>query len=69
MERDEYGMWTKNVYLKPGIYQYKFIVDGKWVEDQNNSNYINNAYGGTNSVLEIGKKDILNGKKESWQGA
>ncbi len=69
MKRDEYGMWTKNVLLKPGIYQYKFIVDGEWVEDQNNSNYINNAYGGTNSVLEIGKKDILNGKEESWQGA
>lgn len=54
MERDEYGMWTKNIFLKPGTYQYKFIVDGEWVEDQSNSNYINNAYGGNNSVLEIG---------------
>ena len=54
MERDEYGMWTKNIFLKPGTYQYKFIVDGEWVEDQSNSNYVNNAYGGNNSVLEIG---------------
>jgi len=54
MERDETGMWTKNVFLKPGTYQYKFIVDGEWVQDHNNSKYIDNAYGGTNSVLEIG---------------
>jgi chromosome partitioning protein len=54
MERDEYGTWTKNIVLKPGTYQYKFIVDGEWVEDHNNSKYINNAYGGNNSVLEIG---------------
>jgi len=54
MERDQYGTWTKNISLKPGTYQYRFIVDGEWVEDQNNSNYINNAYGGINSVLEIG---------------
>ncbi len=54
MVRDEYGMWTKNISLKPGTYQYKFIVDGKWVEDDNNSNYITNAFGGTNSILKIG---------------
>jgi len=53
MERDQYGTWTKNISLKPGTYQYRFIVDGEWVEDLNNLNYINNAYGGINSVLEI----------------
>ena len=54
MERDEYGMWTKNISLKPGTYQYKFIVDDEWVEDHNNSNCITNTYGGTNSILKIG---------------
>mgnify|MGYP001815321521 FL=1 len=53
MERDEYGTWTKSIILEPGTYQYKFVVDGEWVEDRNNTNYINNAYGGNNSVLEI----------------
>ncbi len=53
MERDEDGTWTKNISLKPGTYQYRFIVDGEWVEDHNNSNYIHNAFGGNNSVLEI----------------
>ena len=53
MERDEDGTWTKRIILEPGTYQYKFVVDGEWVEDRNNTNYINNAYGGNNSVLEI----------------
>ena len=53
MKRDEYGTWTKKISLRPGTYQYRFIVDGEWVEDHNNSNYIHNAYGGHNSVLEI----------------
>ena len=54
MERDEDGTWTKNIPLTPGTYQYRFIVDGEWVEDQNNSKYIHNVFGGINSVLEIG---------------
>ena len=53
MERDESGMWTKNISLKPGTYQYRFIVDDEWIEDHNNSNYVNNAYGGKNSVFKI----------------
>ena len=54
MERAEDGTWAKNIFLKPGTYQYRFIVDDEWIEDHTNSNYINNAYGGNNSVLEIG---------------
>jgi hypothetical protein len=54
MKRDEDGLWSKNISLKPGTYQYRFIVDGEWVEDRSNSNYIHNAYGGINSVLDIG---------------
>lgn len=58
MKRDEHGMWKKRIYLKPGTYEYKFIVDGSWVTDQNNTNYINNAYGDVNSVIKVGKKGI-----------
>jgi len=54
MERDQDGMWTKHISLRPGTYQYKFFVDGEWIEDSNNSKYVANAYGGNNSVLKIG---------------
>jgi chromosome partitioning protein len=54
MERDEQGMWTKHISFRPGTYQYKFYVDGEWIEDHNNSKSIANAYGGHNSILKIG---------------
>jgi len=53
MERKEDGTWTKNFFLPPGSYQYRFVVDGTWVEDTNNSKFIDNSYGGKNSVIEI----------------
>jgi len=54
MERDDSGTWTKHISLKPGTYEYRFIVDGEWIEDHANSNYVSNAYGDKNSVLKIG---------------
>jgi chromosome partitioning protein len=53
MERDERGTWTKRVHLKPGTYQYRFLVDGEWIEDRDNLSYVDNAYGGRNSIVEI----------------
>ena len=53
MERKKDGTWTKNFFLAPGSYQYKFVIDGKWVEDNNNSKVVENAFGGRNSVIEI----------------
>jgi chromosome partitioning protein len=53
MERKKDGTWTKNFFLAPGSYQYRFVVDGKWVEDNKNSKFVENAFGGKNSVIEI----------------
>jgi chromosome partitioning protein len=53
MDRHEDGSWSKEILLPPGVYQYKFLVDDEWVEDQNNPNRIEDPYGGRNSVLEI----------------
>jgi chromosome partitioning protein len=53
MERKDDGTWTKSYSLAPGSYQYRFVVDGIWVEDNNNTRFIDNSYGGKNSVIEI----------------
>jgi chromosome partitioning protein len=53
MERGEDGTWSKVVSLPPGTYQYKFVVDGKWVEDKENPHFIDDPFGGRNSVLEL----------------
>ncbi len=46
-------VWEKDVNLKPGKYEYKFIVDGNWVNDPNNSNKNWNSFGTENSIVEI----------------
>ena len=53
MERKKDGTWSKRIYLAPGTYQYRFLIDDVWVEDQNNSYQVDNSFGGKNSVLEI----------------
>ena len=47
------GIWWFPVYLKPGKYTYKFIVDGKWILDPSNTLWEDNEYGTGNSVLWI----------------
>jgi type 1 glutamine amidotransferase len=47
------GTWTFPIYLKPGKYTYKFIVDGKWILDPGNELWEENEYGTGNSVLWI----------------
>ena len=47
------GKWIFPIYLKPGKYTYKFIVDGKWILDPGNELWENNEYGSGNSVLWI----------------
>jgi 1,4-alpha-glucan branching enzyme len=45
--------WILPIYLKPGKYTYKFIVDGKWILDPDNKLFEENQYGTGNSVLWI----------------
>jgi len=47
------GKWELPVYLKPGKYLYKYIVDGKWITDPDNKLWEENEYGTGNSVLWI----------------
>jgi hypothetical protein len=47
------GKWTFPVYLSPGKYVYKLIVDGKWIIDPTNKLWEDNEYGTGNSVIWI----------------
>jgi chromosome partitioning protein len=46
------GVWQKLVPLKKGKYEYKFFVDGRWVNDPNNPDRAENEFG-ENSIVEI----------------
>lgn len=52
------GWWEAVLELEPGIYQYKFVVNGEeWVFDPNAFAYIDDGFGGKNSVIEVYKEN------------
>lgn len=51
-KKDSGGNWVIKVSLKPGRYEYKFVVDGSWINDPRSAT-VYNAFGTQNSILEI----------------
>jgi chromosome partitioning protein len=47
------GLWKKVLDIEPGEYEYRFIVDGVWMRDPSNRDYIRNEFGQENSLLII----------------
>jgi 1,4-alpha-glucan branching enzyme len=45
------GRWVANLPVKPGRYEYLFVVDGNWIPDPNAKETVQNPFGGQNSVL------------------
>src|SRR2546421_146725 len=45
------GRWVGNLPVKPGRYEYLFVVDGRWMPDPNAKETVQNPFGGQNSVL------------------
>lgn len=71
--------WVIALQIKPGEYEYKFIVDGNWIEDPENPSKVKNEYDGYNSVINVkipivfklygyheAKKVFLAGTFNSW---
>ncbi|PYS04419.1 MAG: hypothetical protein DMG15_16035 [Acidobacteria bacterium] len=52
------GIWTKVVPLGPGRYEYKYVVDGRWLEDPLNINVEPAPWGGHNSVVNLQESDV-----------
>lgn len=46
-------IWRKKLKLKPGRYEYQFVVDGQWWCDPANDNRVANPYCTENCVIEI----------------
>jgi chromosome partitioning protein len=47
------GKWEKRMKLNRGRYHYRFVVDGKWVDDENNPQKEMNPYGTMDSVKVV----------------
>lgn len=78
MEKTDKG-WAIRLKLSPGTYEYKFVVDGEWIQDPANGKKVRNEFWGFNSVVDVevdvpftlyGFKDaktvILSGDFNDW---
>ncbi len=52
-KKDSKGNWTAKVSLKPGRYEYKFFVDGSWLNDSRCTACVTNAFGSQNCIVEV----------------
>ena len=60
MIKDDNGNWNADVPLLPGLYEFKFVVDGKWScdKDCNGPDHccprcVRNEFGTMNRILEV----------------
>jgi 1,4-alpha-glucan branching enzyme len=53
LRQERSGNWTIVVPLDPGVYQYKFVVDGRWVTDPSNTNTRPDGYGDSYSLVAV----------------
>ena len=48
------GLWTIELELPPGTYEYRLVVDGCcWCSDPNATNSVLNPFGDYNAVLRV----------------
>jgi hypothetical protein len=49
--------WYRALKLSPGRYEYRFVVNGEWVDDHKAKEFVPNPHGGLNAVLDCRRKD------------
>jgi hypothetical protein len=50
MKKDKKGIWKTTASLKPGRYEYRFLVDGDWKNDPCCPGRVPNEFGSQNCV-------------------
>lgn len=48
-----HGLWTVELELVPGVYEYRFVVDGCWCSDPGVSETVHNPFDGQNAVMRV----------------
>jgi 1,4-alpha-glucan branching enzyme len=47
------GVWSVELPLPPGTYEYRFVVDDHWIHDPAAVESAPNPFGGVNSVVRV----------------
>lgn len=53
MKKSAGGVWKRSILVIPGRYEYKFLVDGDWKEDDFNHHRCTNNFGTYNCILDV----------------
>lgn len=53
MEQVDENCYALNLRLRPGKYEYGFLVDGKWIPDPLSPRAVSDGFGGVNSILVV----------------
>ncbi len=53
MKRGKDGNWKVKTSLPPGRYEYKFLVDNRWMEGLPGTELVPNRFGTQNCVLRV----------------
>jgi len=53
MKKDKKGVWKTALSLKPGRYEYRFLVDGNWQNDPSCCDCVPNEFGSQNCVRVV----------------
>jgi hypothetical protein len=52
LKRRKDGAWSRTLYLAPGRYEYRLLVDGRWSNNPA-AEHSGNAYGSENDILVV----------------
>lgn len=53
LTKDSGGTWRTKMALKPGRYEYRYLIDGNWENAQSEHELVDNGLGGLNSILTV----------------
>ena len=54
LRKDPNGHWKTTVWLPPGRYEYRFVINGsQWLTDPGAKESVPNPFGGSNSVVVV----------------
>ena len=63
------GVWTAVIDLPAGRYEYRFVVDGRWIEDPSAAEFAASPYGERNSIVVVGGASEKGGFVGTDEGA
>ena len=53
LKKGSKGMWKIGLNLSPGIYEYRFLVDGQWQNDPDCRTFTPNPFGSKNCLVSL----------------